>query len=275
MIPPLDSMAYFSSSSNSSASASSFVELDVKASGIVILHNKHVHFITLGKDNYMPWKSLSLGYLEWKWLVGLCWRECIAQRLPLAKMPRSTYTWLFACCVIALDSPAGDRTVNIGWSLVLFLRDRFLLVSKHAKSMVDYLFHVMMFCNRLLTINEVILEPELVLTIIGGLGVGYESMFTSMTTRFDRSMTFLDLEEILMDYDMTNLEEKSFPIFTHAIITTPQRSSENRFQSCQICGKKNPSALNRYNATKYSYNHKWNVVCLGVPIGGGVYKSGI
>lgn len=62
-----------------------------------------------------------------------------------------------------------------------------------------------------------------------------------------------------MDYDMMNPEEKSSPIFAHAVTTTSQRIFENQFQPCQICGKKNRSALNcynTYNATKYTHNHK-------------------
>lgn len=70
--------------------------------------------------------------------------------------------------------------------------------------MNDYLAHVQALRNHLTTIGEAILEPELVSTVIGGLGAGNESLATSMTTRFNRSITFLDLEAILMDYELSN-----------------------------------------------------------------------
>lgn len=131
--------------------------------------------------------------------------------------------------------------------------------------MADYLMHARTLCNQLVAIGEIIPESELVLAVIGGLGTGYESLVTSMT--------FLDLEVILKDYDMSNAKEKSAPNFAHTVATVSQQrpTSENQFV-CQIFGKKNHIALNcynRYNAIKFPHNHKRNVGCSGVPIGGG------
>lgn len=50
-------------------------------------------------------------------------------------------------------------------------------------------------------------ESEVILIARGGLTEDYESFVTSITTRFDHSMTFSSLCELLMDQKMRQLEK--------------------------------------------------------------------
>lgn len=123
-----------------------------------------------------------------------------------------------------------------------------------------------------MAIGEVIPESKFILAVIGGLGVGYESLVTSMTTRFNRSMRFLDLEVILMNYDMTNDEQQSAPNFAHCGGYFLTSSHLRKSIHLSNLWKKKHSALsyyNRYNAVKFPHDHKHDVVCSDVPTGRG------
>lgn len=83
--------------------------------------------------------------------------------------------------------------------------------------MADYIAHVR---SLHISIREKIPESEVVLTVIGGLGVGYESLVTSLTTKLDHSMMFVNLQAILMDHELGVDLDTLAPIAANVVVVT-------------------------------------------------------
>lgn len=56
--------------------------------------------------------------------------------------------------------------------------------------------------DELQVVGDTMSESDKVVTVIGGLGPEYSSLVTSLTTRFDYNMMFVDLQTLLMDLDL-------------------------------------------------------------------------
>lgn len=85
------------------------------------------------------------------------------------------------------------------------MHHQFLSITKGEKLLIDYIAHARAGAlhDQMVAIGEIISKPEMVLIVVEGLRRDYESLVTSITTRFDGSVTFLDLQAMLMDHDMS------------------------------------------------------------------------
>lgn len=102
--------------------------------------------------------------------------------------------------------------------------------------------------------SESLKESEIILIMLGALGEEYESFVTSITTRYDTSMTFAMLCELLMDQDLHLLKKADISLSVNAAVKSSQRKPDGSdnpksVQSlcCQICELRENSALNFYN----------------------------
>lgn len=60
-------------------------------------------------------------------------------------------------------------------------------------SMEAYIMHVRALLDKLVVVGEVYKESEVIFSVINKLGVEYVPFVTSLTTRFNPIMTFIDL----------------------------------------------------------------------------------
>lgn len=98
--------------------------------------------------------------------------------------------------------------------------------------------------DALVAIGERLKESEMILIMLGGLTEDYKSFITSITTRFDHSMMFSSLCE-LMDQEMREFG-KALVLGTVNVVTkydarSPEDKGDYSWKSkvtCQICGCK-------------------------------------
>lgn len=69
------------------------------------------------------------------------------------------------------------------------------MMKKEGLSMLAYIAKENRMNDTLATAGEIVSEGEVILTILGGLGMEYEVFVTLVTTRLDPSMTFLTYRE--------------------------------------------------------------------------------
>lgn len=65
--------------------------------------------------------------------------------------------------------------------------------------MPDYIANANHLLDTLAMAREPLSQSDIVLTVLGGLGVEYEPFVTSITTRYYCAMTFIDLQALLLD----------------------------------------------------------------------------
>lgn len=70
---------------------------------------------------------------------------------------------------------------------VLYLRRQLLTIKKGSISMSAYIDYVHGILDNLVTVGEVFKEPEVVLTVVDGLGPEYVSFATLLKTKFDHT----------------------------------------------------------------------------------------
>lgn len=73
---------------------------------------------------------------------------------------------------------------------------------KGSLSMAEYLKKVSIVKDAIVVAGERLKESQIILITLDGLGIGYKSFVTSITTQFDHNMTFAMLQHLLMDYDL-------------------------------------------------------------------------
>lgn len=123
--------------------------------------------------------------------------------------------------------------------------------------MEEFVTKVSVIKDALAATGEPLKESEVILITLGALGDEFESFVTSITTKYDSSMTFAGLCELLMDHEMrlqksqpsaslsVNTAVKSYSKKYEVAETTPAQSKTEL--RCQICSRKGHSALNCYN----------------------------
>lgn len=104
--------------------------------------------------------------------------------------------------------------------------------------MEEYLAHIQMLLDVLIAVGEIFKQSELVLNVIGELGSEYDPLKTALTSRFDHQMKFVDLQALLMDYEMNHLPETFSTLFVNAISAESSKSNGESKGPCQICGRK-------------------------------------
>lgn len=65
--------------------------------------------------------------------------------------------------------------------------------------MTEYIAYANRMVDTLATIGDRLTDGEIILTIMGGLGLEYEAFVASMTTCFDPSMSFVDLQALFLN----------------------------------------------------------------------------
>lgn len=112
--------------------------------------------------------------------------------------------------------------------------------------MEDFITTILIIKDELATIGETLKESEVILITLGALNDDYESFVTSITTRFDHSMTFSSLCELLMDHEM-RLRWKVNPLSSTGFVNAVVKGESRSDFKCQIFLRKGHSALNCHN----------------------------
>lgn len=118
----------------------------------------------------------------------------------------------------------------------MYLWREFSSIRKGVASMPDYIANANHLLDTLAMAGEPLSQSDIVLTVLGGLGVEYEPFVTSITTRYDSAMTFIDLQALLLDQVLLRLAasrssnqfvEEDFSLFgelrraSHFSLSTP------------------------------------------------------
>lgn len=166
--------------------------------------------------------------------------------------------WLFSTmipsilaqvAIVQTSDKSGGRCPTLYSSTsmihVLHLQRQFLNLKKGSMIMMEYLTHVRLLLGSLIAVGENLSQSEIIIAVIGGLGIESESFVQSITTKFDHSMTNIDLQSLLMDKEMSHpLEIPSLPSIN--LVSSDAFNSDVKLVSCQICNKKGHGTLNCY-----------------------------
>jgi len=130
-------------------------------------------------------------------------------------------------------------------------------IKKEGLSMNDFLTKVAVLKDSLAAAGDKLQESEVILITLGALGDEYESFVTAITTRYDESLTFTTLCELLLDYEVrvqnarlpptVNVQSKSSDSPSVNFASRSGDSSARTDTKCQICTRKGHIALNCYN----------------------------
>lgn len=125
--------------------------------------------------------------------------------------------------------------------------------------MDEYISKVLVLKDALAATGEKLKESEIILITLGGLGEEFESFVTALTARYDPSLIFSELGELLMDHDMRL--EKSRTSISRLVNVATKSDSKSIPKSdikCQICRRKGHGAIdcyNRLNTTRFPTSH--------------------
>jgi len=101
--------------------------------------------------------------------------------------------------------------------------------------MMEYLKKITIARDRLTAAGEKLKDSQVILITLGGLGSEYQSFVTSITTRFDKNMTFSHLKHLLMDHEL----QFSPTLKIDANVAVKNRNDDRRDKiTYQICTKK-------------------------------------
>lgn len=73
------------------------------------------------------------------------------------------------------------------------------MVKKGIMTMATYIADVCALLNSRIAVGESFKESKVIFIVVGDLGAEYAAFVTSLTTRFDSTMKFFDIEALLMD----------------------------------------------------------------------------
>lgn len=122
--------------------------------------------------------------------------------------------------------------------------------------MEEFITKISILKDALATTGDILKEAEVILIALGALDDEYEAFVTSITTRFDPTMTFATLCELLMDQEINPL---SLAQSVNAVVKPESRPTQSVSPSpksdlkYQICQRKVHSALNYYNKINLSH----------------------
>lgn len=74
-------------------------------------------------------------------------------------------------------------------------------IHKGNLSMYEYLKKIIVTKDKFVAAREKLKDSQIILIVLGGLGLEYQPFIISITTRFDHIMTFINLQHLLMDHD--------------------------------------------------------------------------
>lgn len=123
-------------------------------------------------------------------------------------------------------------------------------------SMTDYLKKISVAKEKLASTSEKLHDSQVILIALGGLGPEYQPFVTSITTRFDHSMTFSSFQHLLMDHDLqfSVQRQTAVPFEAHAIVRSGVKSDDQVPKSklqCQLCTRKGHVAVDCYNRISF------------------------
>lgn len=97
-------------------------------------------------------------------------------------------------------------------------------------SMTNYLKKIIMLKDMPVGASEQPKDSQVIRISFRGLGAGYESFVTSITTHFDPSMTFLILQHLFMDYNLSLKPTMEIPIEAN-LVTTSTKVDEHQLST--------------------------------------------
>jgi len=130
---------------------------------------------------------------------------------------------------------------------LLHLRFDLHNIKKGEASVADFLRRVTIARDKLAAAGEKISDSQIILLTLGGFGTDYQSFITSITTRFDKNMTFSTFKSLLIDFDL-----QFSPSRLEANVAVKNKSDDRRDKSfCQICSKKGHGAKDCYHRVNF------------------------
>lgn len=132
----------------------------------------------------------------------------------------------------------------------------------------QYIKHVSIAKDKLASAGEKPRDSQIILIALGGLGSEYKPFVTSITIRFDHSITFTQFQQLLMDHDLQ--EEQTNYIEANAVSKTEkfdERNTNIKSHPCQICSRKEHGAINCYNRvnfTRFPLTHNRKLIPIGI-----------
>lgn len=149
--------------------------------------------------------------------------------------------------------------------VVCFISPSTIFVNE--KGNYDYVDHARSMVDNLIVVGEVLSDSEIILAVLEGLRPEYSSFVTSVTTKFDHNMSFIDFQSILMDLELNDasVEVVMAPIAANVVTTSSSKGgvSNVRKNSCQICNRPGYGAINcynRFNAQRFPPTHNRKLV---------------
>lgn len=212
---------------------------------------KQLKCVILDGENYFSWQAqfsaLLRGYRLLEYVEG---KIPLPEGSPAEQQDQIILSWILT----AVSSPilsqiAALTTSHKVWECLkqlhssdsetrlLHLRMQLQNCRKGSLSMSQYLRGISIAKDKLASAGERIRDSQIILTTLGGLGPEYKQFVTSITTRFDHSMSFTQLQQLLMDYELS--EEQTATVEAH-LVNKPykEKSGGPRSHPCQICSRK-------------------------------------
>lgn len=161
---------------------------------------------------------------------------------PLQFAPPPEYGNAFTGCT----RPALTQTRQ------LHLRLQLQTLWEGSLTIEEYITQVSVLKDALPARGERMKESEIILIALGGLGEEFESFVTSITTRDDPNLTFSTLCELLMDQEMKIQKARFLQGVNFNVAAKPNWKSDPQSPAttggrCQICSRRNHTAVNCYN----------------------------
>lgn len=241
---------------------------------------KHLKCVTLDSDNYFSWKAqfsaLLRGYTLFGYVNG---NIAIEEGSPAEQQDQLILSWVFSSispsllpqvAVLSTSAKVWECLCQMHSSdsetRILHLQHQLQNIRKENLPMSEYLKRICVLKDKLAAAGDKLKDSQVILIALGGLGPEFQSFVTSITMRFDHSMTFPNLQQLLMDHELRIAPAQATTTIEANIVTRP-RSDSGRLKACQICSKKGHGDIdcyNRFNATRFPPNHKRKLTAVGV-----------
>lgn len=174
---------------------------------------KSVKMVTFDRVNFFVWCAQVTAILRSYGLIDYVENPANVRVLPqLDRQDQLVLGWLLSSISPeVLPQVAAFTTASEVWSTLLqlyssssktwnlFLRREFQALQKGGSSMQEYIVRSNCMIDALATADEKLQQGDIILTVLGGLGPEYDAFVTSVTTQFDPSMSFVDLQALLLD----------------------------------------------------------------------------
>lgn len=203
---------------------------------------KQLKCVILDDDNYFSYKAQFTALLcVFKIVDYIEGKVAIGKGTTAEQWDQLILSWIFAAISPSILPQLASLTTSTGvWDTLnqlyssdsearlLHMRFQLQRIRNGNMSMTDYLKKISVAKEKLAGASEKLHDSQVILIVLGGLGLEYQPFVTSITTRFDHSMTFSSFQHLLMDHDLqfSVQRQTAVPFEAHATVRSDVKSDD-------------------------------------------------